>query len=34
MIQVQVQFLAVYMQLKNAKIENENLDFVQNWKIN
>ena len=30
MIQVQVQFLAVYMQLKNAKIEDEKLDFVEN----
>ena len=30
MIQVQVQFLAVYMQLKNSKIEDEKLDFVQN----
>ena len=29
MIQVQVQFLAVYMQLKSAKIEDETLDFVQ-----
>jgi hypothetical protein len=30
MTQVQVQFLAVYMQLKNANIEDEKLDFVQN----
>jgi len=34
MIQVQVQFLAVYVQLKNAKIEDEKLDFIRNWKIN
>jgi len=36
MIQVQVQFFAVYiyMQLKNTKIENEKLDFVRNYKIN
>lgn len=30
MIQVQVHFFTVYMQLKNAKIENEKLDFVWN----